>query len=338
MRATLIVMAAMALLSTGSAASAQQQVTVGIGGKTIISYLPVTIAELKGYFKDAGVTVELNEFRGGSRSVEALVGGSIDIMVGSFEHPLLMQAKEVELVTVALLTNSYGGVIGLHKSIAGTYKSPKDLKGTKIGVTAPGSAMAVMAARFLAKDKLTLDDVSVIGIGGGAGAVAMMKSGRVDAVAHADPVISRLVLDGDIIPIADTRTNEGMQTIYGGAIAAASINTTPSFVRKNEKAVRGFATAIVRALHWMQTASIDEVVSIVPADYYTGDKAEYRKMLVANMPTFSKDGRIPQAAAERTLEILVTANMRDRGSPQSVSKAYTNRFVDEANAALRKSQ
>ena len=97
-----------------------------------------------------------------------------------------------------------------------------DLKGMKIGVTGPGSASAMGLRMLLAKASLTADDVAIIGVGGGPGAVAAVRSGKLDAIANFDPVISLLERDGAINVILDTRQQKGLDYLYGGPFAASA--------------------------------------------------------------------------------------------------------------------
>ena len=41
------------------------KITIAVGGKNLFYYLPLTIAEKRGYFKDEGLTVEIVDFPGG---------------------------------------------------------------------------------------------------------------------------------------------------------------------------------------------------------------------------------------------------------------------------------
>jgi len=63
-------------LSLAGAAHGQavekKQVTLGVGGKTSLYYLPLTICERLGYFKEQGLDVTVNDFRGGG----AIVAGA----------------------------------------------------------------------------------------------------------------------------------------------------------------------------------------------------------------------------------------------------------------------
>jgi NitT/TauT family transport system substrate-binding protein len=334
MFAKALVVIALTLVAGTLPVSAQQRVIVGIGGKSSLGFLPVTIAERLGYFKNAGLSVELNDFPGGPQSVEALVGGSADIAVAAFEYPLLLQVKGINLISVAVMTKSYGNVLALRKPLAGTYKSPKDLKGLKIGVTSPGSAMAGVVQQVLAKDGLTLNDVSIIGIGSGGGAIAAVKSGRVDGISHVDPVVSRLVFDGDIVPIVDARTPAGMQYFFGGEMASSTILTSPAFVHKNPAAVQSFVTAVVRALDWMSKTPVEKIVDVVPSEYYAGTRQDYERIVAANMSIFTTDGIATKEAAETTLKFQVTTGKRGPASPEDLAKTYDNSYAEAADKQL----
>ena len=109
-----------------------------------------------------------------------------------------------------------GMVLAVKKDKAAQVKSFKDLKGMKVGVTAPGSSTNFFVNALIGKEGLKPTDVSIIGVGGGAGAVAAMKKGELDALVNLDPVISKLEQDGDIVILADSRTEEGNMKLFGG--------------------------------------------------------------------------------------------------------------------------
>ena len=60
------------VLSLAGAAQGQgverKSVTLAVGGKTALYYLPLTICERLGYFKEQGLDVTINDFRGGAQS------------------------------------------------------------------------------------------------------------------------------------------------------------------------------------------------------------------------------------------------------------------------------
>ena len=70
----------------------KKQLTLGVGGKTALYYLPLTIAERLGHFKEQGIDVTINDFRGGAQSLQALAGGSVDVVTGVFAGILVLAA------------------------------------------------------------------------------------------------------------------------------------------------------------------------------------------------------------------------------------------------------
>ncbi len=76
-------------------------------------YLPLTVVERLGYFKDAGLDVEISDFPGGARALQALVGGSADVVTGAFDHTIQMQAKGQPIVGVVELGRFPGFVLAL---------------------------------------------------------------------------------------------------------------------------------------------------------------------------------------------------------------------------------
>src|SRR5687768_17435264 len=238
-RRTFLTGAAAAALATGFNPDARAQaggkpekskVVLGVGGKALLYYLPLTIAERRNFFKDEGLEVEINDFGGGARSLQALVGGSVDVVAGAYEHTIRMQAKGQNIRAVIELGRFPGMVLAVKKAHEGKVKTFGDLKGMKVGVTAPGSSTNFLLNALIAKDGLKPTDVSIIGVGGGAGAVAAMKRGDIDAMVNLDPVISKLEQDGDIFILADTRSEEGNIKLFGGNNPAAVIYLKTDYI------------------------------------------------------------------------------------------------------------
>ena len=112
---------ALALSLTGAAhgqTPEKKQLTLGVGGKTALYYLPLTICERLGYFKEQGLEVTINDFRGGAQSLQALVGGSVDVVTGAYEHTIRMQAKGQDVRALIELGRFPGIVVALRKEKA----------------------------------------------------------------------------------------------------------------------------------------------------------------------------------------------------------------------------
>src|SRR5476651_570794 len=84
---------ALAIAAAAQAQIEKPDVHIAVGGKSALYYLPLTLCERLGYFKDEGLNVRISDFPGGTRSLQAVVGGSADVVSGSFEHTINMQSR-----------------------------------------------------------------------------------------------------------------------------------------------------------------------------------------------------------------------------------------------------
>lgn len=325
---------AFAAAITGSLAQSvkleKPSLTLAVGGKTLVAYLPLTIADRLGFFKQEGVQVEINDFAGGAKALQSLVGGSADVVCGAYEHTIFMAAKDVKIKAIALQNDSFGLVVGLSKEKAATYKDPKDLKGLKIGVTSPGSASSVGLSLLLAKGGLGLADVSVIGVGGGARAVTAMQSGQLDGMANFDPVMSMLERSDKFVTIVDTRQQKDLDELYSGPFAASAFYMQSSFIAENPKTTQAFVNAISSALQWISKASTDQIVDAVPAEYYGGDRDLYRTVVEKNRGRFSKNGQISMATAENVLRIIAGQDPQVKAAKIDLAQTFDNSFLEKA--------
>src|SRR6516162_369960 len=197
-RLSLLVLALILALAGGARGQAieKKQLTLGVGGKSALYYLPLTICERLGYFKEQGLDVIIEDFRGGAQSLQALVGGSVDVVTGAYEHTIRMQAKGQDIRAVIELGRFPGIAVGLRKDKAAGYKSAADLKGAKIGVTAPGSSTNFFVMYLMAKAGLKPIHPSYSVVGASAARVAARKKGELDAISNIGPMITKLEDDG----------------------------------------------------------------------------------------------------------------------------------------------
>lgn len=316
-----------------TAAPETTKIRLAVGGKSALYYLPLTVTERLGYFKEAGLDVEISDLQGGSKSLQALIGGSADVVTGAFDHTIQMQAKGQPIVAVVQLGRFPGFVLALRNEKAADYKGPKDLKGMKIGVTAPGSSTHFMALHLMVQNGLKPTDASFIGVGNGSTVVAAIQRGDIDAVVSVDPVVALLDSQKLIKIVADTRTLEGTQAVYGGPYPAAVLYASPAFIEKNPRTVQALSSAFVRGLKWMQTHPAEEIAKILPEEYALGNMPIFIQSIKANLPLYSPDGRFTRAGAETALAVLREFDPAVKDAKIDLAATYTDTFVEKANAA-----
>jgi NitT/TauT family transport system substrate-binding protein len=311
----------------------KKDVKLGVGGSNSLYYLPLAITERLGFFKEQGLNVEVSDFKGGTQSLTALVGGSVDVVTGAYEHTIRMQVKGQDIVAVIELGRYPGIVLAVKKDRMDKIKSIADLKGAKIGVTAPGSSTNMIAWYLMSKSGLKPDDASFIGVGAGPSAIAAIKRGDIDAISNIDPVIATLEASGDVVVMADTRTTEGATKVFGGPMPAGVLYFKRDFIEKNPNTVQALVNAFYKSLKWLEKATPEQIAETVPQEYWLGDKALYMKAVQANRQVYSQDGIVSDASQKRSLDYLRQFDKEIADATVDTKKTWDDRFVKKAAGA-----
>src|SRR5947207_11274605 len=201
---TLVLLATLPVAASAQSIPEKRQVNIATASLGL-PYLPLIIAQQRKYFADEGLEVEIAAFAGGSKALQSLMGGSSDVASGAYSNTLTMAAKGQKLKNFVVQVRYPALTIAVSKKVGDRYKSPADLKGMKIGVSAPGSSTHMIVNHLLSKAGLTSNDVSIIGAGTSAGAVVAIEKRESDAIINSDPVMTKVAAATAVTRIATTR-------------------------------------------------------------------------------------------------------------------------------------
>ena len=243
-----------------------------------------------------------------------------------------MGAAASAIVAVVQLGRFPGFALALRKEKAASYTGPKDLKGMKIGVSAPGSSTNFFVNALIARDGVKPDEVSIIGVGTGLSAVAAVKKGEIDAIVNLDPVMTKLEQDGDIVILADSRTDEGNMKLFGGNNPAAVVYLKTDFISKNPVTVQHLVNAFYKAIKWLDKATPDDVLKTVPEEYFLGDKALYLSAFKASKPMYSRTGIITPQGMQNGQNLLLQFDPEMKDARIDLNRTFDDRFVKKAAA------
>jgi len=313
----------------------KSKVSIAVGGKAAFYYLPLTIAEQLGYFKAEGLEVEISDFAGGSRALQAVVGGSADVVSGAYEHTINLQSKGQKFQAFVLQGRAPAISMGISMKTMPNYKTLADLKGKKIGISAPGSSTNMVANLILSRAGLKAADVSFIGVGTAAGALTAFRAGQIDAMCNVDPVMTMLEQKNEVRIIADTRTLKGTLDVFGGAMPAGCLYAPVEFVEKNPNTVQALTNAMVRSLKWLQTAGPSDIIKTVPESYLLGDRALYLASFNKVREAISPDGIIPEEGPRTALKALSSFDPSVKPEKIELGKTYTNEFAKKSKVLLK---
>ena len=311
------------------------KVAIAVGGKASFYYLPLTIAEQLGYFKAQGLDVEISDFAGGARALQAVVGGSADVVSGAYEHTINLQSKGQFFQAFVLQGRAPAIALGVSTKTMAGYKTMADLKGKKIGVSAPGSSTNMMVNLLLSRAGLRAEDVSFIGVGTAAGALSAMRSGQIDAISNIDPVMTMLEQKGDVKIISDTRTLKGTLEVFGGPMPAGCLYAPAEFLQKNPNTAQALADAIVHGLKWLQTAGPGDILKTVPESYLLGDRGLYLAAFNKVHEAIALDGLIPEEGARTALKALASFDPAIKADKIVLSRTYSNDFARKAKEKFK---
>ena len=334
LRPALAACAALALIQTAARAAPVPMpekpklhlAAAGVG----FPYLPFIIADSRGYFKEAGLEVDIGVFSGGSKALQALLGGSADLVAGAYSNTITMAVKGQKLVSFVTQAVCPGFVFGTTRASHDAIKTYADLKGKRIGVSAPGSSFHMGVNYLLSRAGLKPEDVSIIGVGSSSGAIAAARSGQVDALMSNDPVATVLQDSGDLFPLAQMRDPASTRATLGGDYPEAAIYSTKEFVDKYPNTVQAVADALIKAEHWMAQATPEQVAEAVPAKYALADKAVFVRAYANMHSCISHDGLMTEAAARTVFNVLAAFDPAIAKAHIDLQSTYDNRFAENA--------
>lgn len=323
------VVGALVLASCSRRHASGSPVRIAIGGQQQLIYLPTTLAQELGFYRDEGLDVELQDMAGGSKALEAMIGGSADVVSGFYDHTIEMAADGREFTAFATMLRYPGLVLVTSPTAAAQITKPADLKGRIAGVTAPGSSSQMLLAYILGRSGVAPDAVSVTAIGTAATAIAAVEHAKVDAGMMADPAFTMLRRrNGTVRVLADLRTGEGVKAAIGSDSYPASVlYSKGDWIRAHRDEATKLARAIRRTLEWIQTHSAEEIAAKAPASFRGEDQALYVESLKNSLPMFSPDGLMPAGGPEIVHRLLAGSMEKVRNTKIDLSKTYTNDLV-----------
>jgi NitT/TauT family transport system substrate-binding protein len=321
-----------ALMLSSGLALAQSNVTLAVGGGSCLCYLPTMLAQALGEYEKAGVNVEIVDFKGGSESLKAVIGGSADVVSGYFDHCVNLAAKGQHLQSFVVYDRYPGFALVVSPKQTSAINSIKDLANKKVGVSAPGSSTDFFLKYMLSKNGVDPNSVGVIGVGLGATAIAAMEQGTIDAAIMLDPAVT--ILQGqnkDLKILSDTRSQKDTLAVFGGEYPGGALYTRAEWIASHEKEVQAMTNAIIATLKWIHSHTPEEIADKMPANLVGKDKAQYVAALKNTLPMYSETGRMDPKGAAAVLAVFSQSSPEVAKANIDLSKTYTNKYVDAAN-------
>ena len=294
-----------------------------------ITYLPVYLARELGYCAEQGLNVDLQEFSGGSKSLQAMFGGSADACASFYELTIPLAAEGRHVQSFLTILERPGFILAVSPSSKRRIRRVEDLKGTVVGISTAGSSSQVFLNYLLRRHGVPLQDVSVSGIGLGALSIAAFTQERVDAAVLTGSAITSVQRRfPKLVSLADARTREGLREVYGIDIYPAhDLLAQTEWLQKNPATARKLTAAVMKSMRYMREHSPEEIRSHMPAQYRVPDEQADLDALRATIPMISPDGRVTPEEARAIKNVLAVSDEKLRTVRIDLASTYTNEFL-----------
>src|SRR3569623_698273 len=171
---------------TIGAAQAEDALKARIGVLRLSSSAPVFIAQDKGYFREAGLDIELKFFDAAQPIAVATTSGEADFGITAFTAGLYNLAGKGTLKVIGGMSREKAGYplfgfFASNNAYASGLKTPKDLAGKRVAVTQVGSSFHYSLGLLADKYGFKLAEVKIIPLQSLSNAAAALKGETVDA-------------------------------------------------------------------------------------------------------------------------------------------------------------
>ena len=250
-------------------------------------FAPSWVAADKAIWKKHGLDVELIFLRGGARTVSAMIGGSVDFIIGSDLGVTTAIIQGAALMRVGVTTNTLGYSMVTQPSI----KTIRDLKGKIVGITPGRDAAYARVVKLLRDNGMDASkDVTFLSVGDGgpAARVAALSSGVIHATMFTPP--------SDMI---SEKAGMRILTKIDVANVGGGLNTTTAFLQKSRPQALRFLRGYMEAIQYLKSHR-DESLKIF-SKYVRNPDLGIMAYLYEEISSRVEPGLRPQSEALRAM-------------------------------------
>jgi NitT/TauT family transport system substrate-binding protein len=308
------------LAASATAAPAQDAVSLRLNWYMGGLHVPFYYGKERGFYKEEGIDLTINEGRGSANTVQVVGAGSDTFGLADSSSLVAAAAKGVEIKSVMSLVNSTGfAVVSL--ASAGI-KTPKDLEGKKLAVS-PGDPLGQLFRALAAHNKLDMSKISFVQVDPAAKVVSVLEK-KVDALlGGADDQYFLIKYKGEepaALRFAD----------HGANIVGMTILTQEATIKNKADLVRRFVKATARS--WDETkknpeGAVDATMKVKP-DLNRASQLDQLKVDIELLDSPNSKGRTgwgDQRDWDQTIALL--KQYRDVATDKPWTAFHTNEFL-----------
>ena len=300
--------------AAGAVAADQPPLRVAKSIAGVFAYSPIDVGLARGFYQKAGVALDVLTFNGASKMHEAMIGGALDIALGS--GSTLINILKGEQTMCVAQTMGPPAELAILVPYDSPIRTPDDLKGKTIGVATTGSVTEWMAFELAKLKGWGPHGVRTVGLGGGTNSIAALRTHTVDAVI--DTAADAFTLEPQkvvrsLLPCSSYVKDFVMHAIYAST----------DVVRTRQPALRAFLAGWFESTAYIR-ANKTEAVRIAAAASGMDPTAQAQEYAIL-APLLSTDGRFSRPGLATIARSYVELGMLD--TEPDLSKLCTEQFL-----------
>ena len=267
----------------------------GFGGTA-----PIYLGQDAGIFRKHGLNPQMIFIPGGSLSLQALIGKSLEVLLtgGPPVVNAYLQGAKIKIV---------GGVTNLlpYTFVAvGGIRSAEQLKGKKIGISRFGSNTDFVVRLALKQFALANNDVQIIQVGGSQARLAAMKTGAIQAtvLSPEEAVVAQKMGYGILLDFIE----KGIEFPH------VNVVVRDDYLDSHASQLRGFMRAYIESVRYFKTHRHDAVSKIVALSKLP-DRQMGELIYETSLRSTPDDGKPTVKGMESVLETMAKDNPKARG-------------------------
>jgi NitT/TauT family transport system substrate-binding protein len=305
-------------LVAGVGARAEEPLKTKIGVLRLSSSAPVFIAQDEGYFREAGLDVELKFFDAAQPIAVATTSGDVDFGVTAFTAGLYNLAGKGTLKVIGGMSREKAGypLIGYfasNKAYAAGLKMPKDLAGKRIAVTQVGSSFHYSLGLLADKYGFKLADVKIVPLQSLSNAAAALKGETVDAALLPVSTARKLMDDGGtkLLGWVGDETPWQLGAVFASPKTLANKALVTKLLAALERADREYHDLILASVKDGRAAINDKTKPLLEIiAKYTNLPVE---QVVGNCAYVDPEGKLDVANVDNQIKWLQSQGFVDKG-------------------------
>jgi NitT/TauT family transport system substrate-binding protein len=212
---------------------------------------PLYLGQDAGIFKKQSLNLEMIFIPGGSLSLQALIGKSLDLLMtgGPPVVNAYLQGAKIKIIGGATNLLPYMFVA------TGGIRSPEQLKGKKIGISRFGSNTDYVVRLALGQFALSSNDVQILQVGGSQARLVAMKSGAIQAtvLSPEESLVAQKMGYGILLDFIE----KGIEFPHVNVVAR------DDYLETQAQTVRSFMRAYIESVRYYKTHRTEAISKIV---------------------------------------------------------------------------